>query len=87
MEWQLTPQFSFMARFAHDQYNEMRETKIPRSYVRDPNGVYGITDLYRRESNTDFLFSYTTEIGALSITLPVVVTTCINILRTVMTRQ
>jgi TonB-linked SusC/RagA family outer membrane protein len=58
LEWKIAPEFTFMARYAHDQFHERRETKMAPSYSRDANGVYGITNMYRREQNTDFLFSY-----------------------------
>lgn len=58
IEWQMNSEFSLMVRYAHDQFQEKRETKMAPSYSRDANGVYGITNLYRREQNTDFLLSY-----------------------------
>ena len=57
-DWQISPEFSFMARFALDTYNEKRETKISESYSQDPGGSYGIINLFTYESNADFLFSY-----------------------------
>jgi TonB-linked SusC/RagA family outer membrane protein len=66
-EWQLLDGLMLMGRYAHDQYNESRETKIPTSYFRDPNGVYGITDIYRREQNADFLLSYITNFDQFSV--------------------
>ena len=58
IDWEFLPGFSVMARYNHDQYNETRETKIAPSYSGEPNGFYGITELNRKEINTDFLFSY-----------------------------
>ena len=67
VEWKITPEFTFMARYAHDQFHERRETKMAPSYSRDANGVYGITNLYRREQNTDFLISYFKSLERFSI--------------------
>ncbi len=66
-EWQIHPNLSLMGRYAHDNFNERRETKIANSYERDPNGVYGIIDIYRIEQNTDFLLSYNNSFDRLSI--------------------
>src|SRR5690554_465441 len=67
VEWQINPDFSLMARYAHDQFQEKRETKMAPSYSRDANGVYGITNLYRREQNADFLLSYNKYLEDFSI--------------------
>ncbi|MCK5367290.1 MAG: TonB-dependent receptor, partial [Cyclobacteriaceae bacterium] len=58
LDYKITPDFAFMARYNHDQFQETRETKIAPSYSKEPNGFYGILDMYRREQNADFLFSY-----------------------------
>ena len=58
IDYKLTNDLSFMARYSHDQYNEVRETKIAPSYSREANGFYGINNFYRKEQNADFLFSY-----------------------------
>ncbi|MBS3776413.1 MAG: SusC/RagA family TonB-linked outer membrane protein [Bacteroidales bacterium] len=68
LEWEILPQLQLMGRFAHDQYNEKRESSIALSYQRDPNGVYGLTDLYRRESNADFLLSYDNTFDVFTVT-------------------
>ena len=57
-DWQILPELSLMVRYAHDQFNEERETKIAYSYRREENGAYGIIDLSRLERNTDFLLTY-----------------------------
>lgn len=67
IEWQINPEFAFMVRYAHDQFHEKRETKMAPSYSRDANGVYGITNLYRKEQNTDFLLSYNKYLDSFSI--------------------
>ncbi|MHA4807055.1 SusC/RagA family TonB-linked outer membrane protein [Flavitalea flava] len=60
-EWQISPAFSFMARYALDTYNEKRETKISQSYTNDPGGSYGVLNLNTFESNADFLLTYKKE--------------------------
>ncbi len=62
-EWQITPKLSLMARYALDRFNEERETKIANSYTREGNGVYGLVNIERTEQNTDFLLTYTTDVG------------------------
>jgi len=57
-DWQITPELSFMGRYAVDLYHENRETKIPYSYTNEPRGAYGINNLSRMEQNIDFLASY-----------------------------
>jgi len=71
LDWEITPELSLMTRYTHDQYHEKRETKIAPSYSRDANGVYGLTNLYRREQNADFLFAYNKNINDLSISASV----------------
>ena len=68
-DWQITREFSLMARYSHDQYNEQRETKIAKSYTRDSKGVYGIVDLTRFERNTDFLATYAKDISDFSLSV------------------
>ncbi|WP_106638131.1 SusC/RagA family TonB-linked outer membrane protein [Siphonobacter sp. SORGH_AS_0500] len=58
LDWQLTPSFSLMARYAVDTYTEQRETKIPFSYTDEPKGAYGIVNMTRYERNADFLATY-----------------------------
>ena len=68
VDWQILPELSFMARYTHDQYDEQRETKIAPSYSKEPNGFYGLQNLYRREQNADFLFTYDKVAGDFSVT-------------------
>lgn len=65
-DWQVTPEFSLMARYALDLYNEERETKIPYSYTNEPRGAYGIANLRRQEQNIDFLASFRKTAGQFS---------------------
>lgn len=56
--WQITPDFSIMGRYGMDMYEEQRETKIAKSYTRNPNGVYGLEKIFHSERNSDVLASY-----------------------------
>jgi hypothetical protein len=58
LDYEITDDFSAFVRYNHDQFQETRETKIAPSYSKEPNGFYGVLDLYRREQNADFLLSY-----------------------------
>ena len=66
-EWQITPEFKLMGRYALDTYTEQRETKIANSYTGEPNGAYGLINLKRYERNADFLATYTKRFNALSV--------------------
>ncbi len=68
-DWQITPEFSFFARYGQDGYNEKRETKIANSYSNEKNGGYGIIDMRRIERNADFLATYakTADIWSVSV--------------------
>ncbi|MEN8117238.1 MAG: SusC/RagA family TonB-linked outer membrane protein [Bacteroidota bacterium] len=57
-DWQINTDWSAMVRYTHDQLNEQRETKIAPSYSKEPNGFYGILNMYSREQNADFLFAW-----------------------------
>lgn len=63
----LSPDLSLMVRYTHDQYHEFIDTKIAPSYSKEPNGFYGLANMYRREQNADFLFSYDKKVGDFSI--------------------
>ncbi|MCY1723210.1 SusC/RagA family TonB-linked outer membrane protein [Prolixibacteraceae bacterium Z1-6] len=67
MDYELNKEWSVMARYTHDQFNEKRETKIAPSYTGDANGVYGIQNLYRLEQNADFLISYKKNLESWSL--------------------
>lgn len=67
-EYQITPEFSVMARYALDTYNETRETKIGNSYTGEPRGAYGVVNLKRYERNADFLATYKKNLSNFSIT-------------------
>jgi TonB-linked SusC/RagA family outer membrane protein len=53
LDYDITRNISFMARYTHDQYHEFIETKIAPSYTNEPKGYYGIVNQYRREQNAD----------------------------------
>jgi len=67
LDWQITPEINIKGRFAMDRYNEERETKIPMSYDREPNGAYGVQKIYRRENNADILATYNKGFGGFSL--------------------
>lgn len=58
LDWQITREVFLRARYTHDQFHEKREVKIAPSYSRDAKGVYGLSNMYRREQNADFLLGY-----------------------------
>lgn len=70
-EFQITPEFSIMARYALDTYNEQRETKIANSYTGEPRGAYGVVNLKRYERNADFLATYQKQFSSFSLTTSV----------------
>ncbi len=68
-DWQITPEFDLMVRYALDYYDEKRETKGANSYTREGNGIYGVVDLERYERNVDFLATYRKKYGDFDLTL------------------
>jgi len=67
LEWQITPKWSVMGRFAMDKLFERRETKIPPGYRSEPNnGAYGLSNSTGYERNIDFLLKYTDRLGDFS---------------------
>lgn len=70
-EYQITPAFSFMARYALDTYNEQRQVKIGNSYTGEPRGAYGVVNLKRYERNADFLATYKKDFSNFSLTTSV----------------
>lgn len=63
LNWQLNKEFSLQLRYTHDQFHETRETKIGYSYTQEPNGFYGVSNLYSREQNADFLLAFDKHLG------------------------
>ncbi|MDH5604244.1 MAG: SusC/RagA family TonB-linked outer membrane protein, partial [Cyclobacteriaceae bacterium] len=71
-DFQLLPELNIMMRYALDQYNEQRETKIAPSYSQEPNnGAYGLINMAQYERNADVLATYTKEISDLGISVSV----------------
>ena len=70
-DYQITPEFSIMARYSLDTYNEEREVKIGNSYTGEPRGAYGIVNLKRYERNADFLATYKKDFTSFSLTTSV----------------
>ena len=68
-DWQITPELSLFVRYGLDTYHERRETKLPMSYTREPNGGYGLTNLNRFESNADFLATYAKDVSDFSFSV------------------
>ncbi|MFN8344795.1 MAG: SusC/RagA family TonB-linked outer membrane protein [Spirosomataceae bacterium] len=68
-DWQITPEFSLMGRYAIDTYTENREMKIANSYTNDPRGAYGLINLANFESNADFLVTYKKDLKDFSLSL------------------
>ncbi len=58
LTYDFTDNLSLMVRSAMDSYNENRETIVPFSNDRMPNGNYTVQDIFYQEANTDFLASY-----------------------------
>ncbi|MDR0793297.1 MAG: SusC/RagA family TonB-linked outer membrane protein [Chitinophagaceae bacterium] len=58
-----SPHLSAFIRYSQDLAYENRETKISKSLDAEPNGFYGITNLYNMENNIDFLVTYHNTIG------------------------
>jgi len=61
-DWQISPSFSIMGRYALNRSNEVRQTKISPGYSQEPNnGAYGIANSERLETNMDILATYTKD--------------------------
>ena len=69
LEYEISPNFKVFVRHAMDQYDENRETKIPYSYSRQPNGGYWLTDLRYVERNTDLLATYYKPVGKFDLSV------------------
>jgi TonB-linked SusC/RagA family outer membrane protein len=58
LKYDFTDDLSLMVRHSMDSYNETRETIVPFSADRMPNGNYSIQDIFHQERNSDFLLAY-----------------------------
>ncbi|XOV94096.1 MAG: SusC/RagA family TonB-linked outer membrane protein [Bacteroidota bacterium] len=67
LDYKITDDLLFTVKYNHDQFQETRETKIAQSYSNEPNGFYGVLDMYRREQNSNFLLTYTKNVSDFSI--------------------
>jgi len=57
-DWDFTDYLTLMVRYNYDDVKENRETKITRGYTRERNGLYGIQNISRVESNLDALLTF-----------------------------
>ncbi len=67
LDWEILSDLSLMVRYTHDQFHEFIDTKIAPSYSNEPNGFYGLSNMYRREQNADFLLAYNKHLGDFSV--------------------
>ena len=58
LDYTILPGLSAFARIALNRTDENRESKIPWSYSRMPEGGYFLWEIGHEEINTDFLLSY-----------------------------
>jgi TonB-linked SusC/RagA family outer membrane protein len=63
LDYQISPSFSLMGRYALDRFTEQRELKIANSYTNDPRGAYGNINIENMESNADFLATYKKDLN------------------------
>ena len=71
-DWQITKELSLFVRYALDQYDEVRESKIGPGYTGEPNnGAYGISNAKNYQSNTDFLATYKKDLKSFSLSVSV----------------
>jgi TonB-linked SusC/RagA family outer membrane protein len=69
-DWQLTKEFSLMARYALDQFTEKRESKISPGYSKEPNnGSYGVEDIKNYERNIDLLATYAKKVNDFNLSV------------------
>lgn len=62
-DYKFTDKLSLMVRYAYNDSQEERETKISSGFSREINGAYGLQYLNGVESNADFLLSYTDKLS------------------------
>lgn len=58
LDYSILPGLSVFARLSLNRSDEQRESKIPWSYTRMPEGGYFLWEIGQEEINTDFLLSY-----------------------------
>ncbi len=69
-DWQITKELSVFVRYAIDQFNETRESKIGPGYTNEPNnGAYGISESKSYQRNTDVLATYAKQLKDFSVSV------------------
>ncbi len=69
-DWQITKELSVFVRYALDQFNETRESKIGPGYTGEPNnGAYGISESKSYQRNTDVLATYAKQLKDFSVSV------------------
>lgn len=63
LNYQVLDHLKLMARIGIDQYVESRYSKMPFSSVNYPEGYFSVTDIFFRETNSDFLLTYDRPFG------------------------
>ncbi|SMO50662.1 SusC/RagA family TonB-linked outer membrane protein [Fodinibius sediminis] len=66
-DWKISPTVSVTASYSLDRFNEQRETEIPYSYTRNPQGTYGIQKINRTEHNTSVSLDYNQDFTNFSL--------------------
>lgn len=67
VDWKISPSFMANATYSLSSYNEERETDIPYSYTRNPNGIYGNQKLFGTEHNGSVSVSYEKDLEDFSL--------------------
>ncbi|RLD32229.1 MAG: SusC/RagA family TonB-linked outer membrane protein, partial [Bacteroidetes bacterium] len=68
--WEISPSFSLMARYALNRSDDVRETKMAPGYSKEPNnGTYGIVTSNGQESNTDILGTYSKDMEDFTLSI------------------
>jgi len=68
-DYQLTSEFSLMARYSLDKLNEVRDMRVPYSYTEAARGAYGLYNINNFEHNMDFLATYRKDFGGLNMSV------------------
>lgn len=58
VDYKISPELTATLTYAMDRYNEHRTNQIPFSENRNANGIYGVNNLNRMESNTSVNLAY-----------------------------
>jgi TonB-linked SusC/RagA family outer membrane protein len=68
IDYKISSNLSFFARYSIDTYSEFRDGKIAKSYTGARNGYYGLVNSRNTENNSDFLLTYEKKISDFSLT-------------------